>query len=49
MYYIKSVAHAFNNHVSKSAKPCNNKAIHVLLMHGFVTLKATIFYDCGPL
>ena len=34
-YGIKSVPHAFNSHVSMSTNPCINKAIHVLLMHGF--------------
>ena len=36
-YGIKSM-HAFNSHVSTSTNPCINKAIHMLLMHGFGTL-----------
>ena len=40
-FCIKSAPHAFNRH-----KPCINKAIQVLLMHGFDTLKYT---HSGPL
>ena len=38
----QSVLHAFNSHVSTGINPCINRAIYVLLMHGFGTLN-TLF------
>ena len=37
-YCRKTVSHAINSHVLTSTNPCINKAIHVLLMHGFAVL-----------
>ena len=34
--------HAINSHVLTGTNPCINKAIHVLLMHGFVVLRISI-------
>ena len=34
--------HAINSHVLTSTNPCINKAIHVLLMHGFAVLRKRI-------
>ena len=41
-YCIKSLQHAFNSHFSTGTYPCINKAIHVLLMHGFGTLNILV-------
>ena len=38
----KAVLHAINSHVLTSTNPCINKAIHMLLMHGFVVLRISI-------
>ena len=38
-YCIKSVSQAFNSRVSSDTIPCINKAIHMLLVHNFGTLK----------
>ena len=46
---MKSVPHAFNSHVSNKfltgTSPCTNKAIYMLLMHGFGTLNTLILGD----
>ena len=38
----KTVLHAINSHVLTSTNPCINKAIHVLVMHGFAVLRISI-------
>ena len=39
---IKSLTHACNSHVSMNTNPCSNKAVHVLLLHGFGTLNILV-------
>ena len=41
MYIIaeKTVSYAINSHVLTEKNPCINKAIHVLLIHGYETLR----------
>ena len=41
-YCIKALSHIINSHVLTSTNPCINKAIHMLLMHGFAVLHISI-------
>ena len=40
--HIKAVSHVINSRVLTGEKPCINKAIHALLMHGYATFNMTI-------
>ena len=35
----KAISQSINRHVLTGTNPCINKAIHVLLMHNFLTLR----------
>ena len=45
MIYIiaqKAMSHVINSHALTGEKPCINKAIHALLMHGYVTFNMLV-------
>ena len=41
-YCIKTVSHVINSRALTGEKPCINKAIHALLMHGYVTFNMLV-------
>ena len=43
-YYCikKAVSHVINSRALTGKKPCINKAIHALLMHGYTTFNMTV-------
>ena len=41
-YCIKAVSHIINSRALTGEKPCNNKTIHALLMHGYATFNMIV-------
>ena len=41
-YCIKAVSHVINSRALTGEKPCINKAIHALLMHGYATFSMLV-------
>ena len=41
----KTVLHVINSYILLSTNPCNNKAIHVLLMHKYLTLNNNFVFS----
>ena len=44
-YCIKAVPHVINSRALTGEKPCINKAIHALLLHGYATFNMIVL---GP-